>query len=83
MGHDIKSTREALAELRQVWRASAGFFLSIELWLMVASAAASVAAVWLAFLGDLRCLLAFGAVVGYLALRVILHLKRLLAWPFI
>ena len=83
MGHDTNSTKEALAELRQVWRESADFFLSIELWLMVASACASVAGVWLAYMGDLRCLLAFGAVLAYLALRVVLHLKRLLAWPFI
>jgi hypothetical protein len=34
-------------------------------------------------MGDLRCLLAFGAAGGYLALRAALHLKRILAWPFI
>jgi hypothetical protein len=34
-------------------------------------------------MGDLRCLLAFGVAGGYLALRAVLHMKRVLAWPFI
>jgi len=82
MGQHSKSTRAALAELRQVSTASAGFLLSIELWLMVLAASASVGGVWLAFMGDLRCLPAFCFAFGYPALRVLLHLRRLLAWPF-
>ena len=82
MGQHTKSRKQARAELRQVWRESADFFVSIELWLMVAAACASVAGVWLAFMGDLRCLPAFGFMIGYPLLRVVLHRKRILSWPF-
>lgn len=82
MGHDNYPAKVVLAELRQVWRLSSGFFLSIELWLVVLSACASVAGVWLAFMGDLRCLLAFGLTIGYLAARIVLHMRQRLSWPF-
>jgi hypothetical protein len=63
-------------------RAAAPFFLSIELWLMVATAFATVAGVWLTALVDPRCLIAFCFAIGYPALRVALHRKRVLSWPF-
>ncbi|QYG03389.1 hypothetical protein KY496_08385 [Massilia sp. NP310] len=82
MVHDMKSVREVAAELRQAWRAASGFLLSIELWLMVLVAASMVAGFWLAFMGQPCCLLAFGVALGYPALRIVLHLKGRLAWPF-
>ena len=82
MDHDIKTIKQAGALVRQAWREAAGFFLSIELWLMVLVAFATVGGVWLAVMGDLRCLLSFGFAGGYLAARVTLHRKRILAWPF-
>jgi len=82
MAHDMKSAKQVAAEVRQVWREAAGFLLSIELWLMVLVAASTVAGFWLAFMGDWRCLLAFGFAAGYLAARIVLHLRRLVAWPF-
>lgn len=83
MGHDIKTFREACALLLQVWRASAAFFLSIELWLMVLVAASTVGGAWLAVMGDAWSLLAFAFAFGYLAARTVLHLKRIVSWPFI
>ncbi len=83
MGHDIKTIKEAGALALRVWREAASFFLSIELWLMVLVAFATVGGVFLAFLGDLRCLLAFGFAIAYVAGRSVLHLRRVLAWPFI
>jgi hypothetical protein len=50
---------------------------------MVVVAFATVGGVWLAAMGDLRCLLAFGFAGAYLAARAVLHVKRILAWPFI
>jgi hypothetical protein len=83
MGHDIKTIKEARALLLRAWREALPFFLSIELWLMVGVAFATVAGVFLAFMGDARCLLPFGFAGAYLATRSVLHLKRILAWPFI
>lgn len=83
MGHNIKTVQEAVALLRRIWRQAAVFLLSIELLLVVLVAFLTVGGVWLAALGDLRCVLAFGAAGGYLALRATLHVKRVLAWPFI
>ena len=82
MVHDTKSVRESAAELRQVWREASAFLLSIELWLMVLAATSMVGGFWLAFMGEPCCLLAFGFALGYPALRVVLHLKGRLAWPF-
>lgn len=82
MPHLMKSAKHAAAEVRQVWRASAAFLLSIELWLMVAAASSMVGGFWLAFMGDWRCLAAFGFALGYPALRVVLHLGRRVSWPF-
>lgn len=83
MGRDIKTVGEALGVLRQIWREAAGFFLSIELWMMVLLSWATVAGYWLAYVGDLRCLLVFAAALAYIVVRVTLHLKRILHWPFI
>jgi hypothetical protein len=83
MGHDIKTIKQAGALVLQTWRGAAAFFLSIELVLMVLVAFATVGGFWLAAMGDLRCLLAFGFSGGYLVLRAVLHVKRVLAWPFI
>ena len=83
MGHDIKTIKEALALLHSVWGEASGFFLSIELWLMVLVAASTVAGTWLAVMGDAWSLLAFTFAFGYVAARTVLHLKRILAWPFI
>jgi hypothetical protein len=82
MVHDMKSVSEVAAELRQVWRAASGFLLSIELWLMVPVAASMVGGFWLAFMGEPSCLLAFGVALGYPALRIVLHVRGRLAWPF-
>ncbi|MGB9107664.1 MAG: hypothetical protein WCC39_03160 [Telluria sp.] len=83
MGHDIKTIKQAGTLVLHVWRGAAPFFLSIELLLVVLVAFATVGGVWLAVLADARCLLAFGFAGGYLALRAVLHVKRILAWPFI
>ena len=83
MGHEIKTIKEAGTLVLHAWRAASGFFLSIELWLMVLVTFASVAGVWLAFMGSAVCLLAFGFAGGYIVARSVLHVKRILAWPFI
>lgn len=83
MGHDIKTFKEAVALLLRVWRQAASFFLSIELWLMVLVAASTVGGAWLAVMGDTWSLLAFAFAIGYVATRMVLHQKRILAWPFI
>ncbi|MGF6272954.1 hypothetical protein ABIB38_001310 [Massilia sp. UYP11] len=79
---DMKFVREVATGLRQVWRAASGFLLSIELWLMVLVAASMVAGVWLAFMGQPCCLPAFGFALGYPALRIVLHIRGRVAWPF-
>ncbi len=66
-----------------MWREAAGFFFSIELWLMVLVAVATVGGVWLAFMGDARSLLAFGFAIAYMTVRPVLHVKGILKWPFI
>lgn len=83
MFHNIKTFKEARTLMLRVWRESARFFLSIELWLMIVVAAATVGGVWLAALGDARSLLSFGFAIAYVVTRTILHLQRKLAWPFI
>jgi hypothetical protein len=83
MGHDIKTIKEACVLASRVWRQAASFFLSIELWLMVLVAFVTVGGVFLAFLGDARCLLAFGFAIAYVAGRAVLHVRRVLSWPFI
>ncbi|MDB5791286.1 MAG: hypothetical protein JWQ80_1310 [Massilia sp.] len=83
MRHEIKTLKEAGALTLRVWRESIHFFLSIELWLMVVVAAATVAGVWLAALGDARSLLSFGFAIAYVVTRTILHVKRIVSWPFI
>lgn len=83
MNNETKSLRDAAMLVVAACRAAAPFFLSIEVWLMVAVAVATVGGFWLAFLGDLRSVLAFGFAIGYLVLRPVLHMKRILAWPFL
>jgi hypothetical protein len=83
MSRDIKTFKEAGALVRRTWREAADFFFSLELVLMVLVAFAAVGGMWLAAMGDLRCLLPFGFAVAYVVARTMLHLKRILAWPFI
>jgi len=83
MGHDIKTLKEALDLLRRVWQQASGFFLSIEVWLMVLVAGSVVGGAFLAVMGDGWSLAAFAFAFGYIAARTVLHLKRILAWPFI
>lgn len=83
MGHDVKTIKEAGALALRVWRQAAGFFLSIELLLMVMVAIATVAGVWLAFMGEVLSLFSFGFAIVYVTTRAVLHAKRILNWPFI
>lgn len=83
MGHDIKTFRQAVELLLRVWREAFSFFISIELWLMVLVAAAMVGGAWLAVMGSAWSLLAFGFASGYIGIRTVLHVKRILSWPFI
>ena len=82
MNTELKSLRDAVALMARACRAAAPFFLSIELWLMVTAAVATVAGVWLTALADPRALVAFAFAGGYPALRVTLHRKRILSWPY-
>lgn len=82
MGHDVKTFREAAALAQRAWREASGFFLSIEVWLMVLAAAASVGGFWLALMGDAWSLPACAFGFGYIPLRAVLHARRILAWPF-
>jgi hypothetical protein len=83
MNHDTRTIKEAGTLVLRAWREASPFLLSIELWLMVLVAFATVGGVFLAVLGDTRCLLAFGFALAYLAGRAVLHVRRVLAWPFI
>lgn len=83
MEQPVKSPQEALNLIIATWRRAKPFFASIEVWLMVMVAAATVVGIFLAALGDARCLLAIGFAVGYLVLRPVLHAKRILSWPFL
>jgi heme/copper-type cytochrome/quinol oxidase subunit 4 len=80
MGHNIKSIKEACALARRVWREASVFLLSIELWLV---AVATVSGVFFAFMGSPLSILAFGFAGAYVAMRSVLHAKRILNWPFI
>lgn len=75
--------RDTVSALRHIWRETSGFFLSIELWMMVALSWALVAACWLAFIGDLRSVAVFVGLSVYVGVRCVLHVKRILHWPFI
>jgi hypothetical protein len=83
MDHDCKTIGDVAATMRQVWREAARFLLSIELWLMVLVAFATVGGFWLAVMGSALCLPAFGFAGAYVGARVTLHVKRIVAWPFI
>ena len=80
---DIDTLKQACALTLRVWREAFPFFLSIELWLMVLVAGATVGGLFLAVLHDARSLLAFGFAIGYVALRSVLHVKRIVSWPFV
>lgn len=82
MSQEIKNIKEAGALVLRAWRQASPFFLSIELLLMLLLSFVTVAGVWLAVMGDLRCLPAFAAAAAYLTARPLLHVKRVLAWPF-
>lgn len=82
MSNHPRPITHAIAEVASAVRAAAGFLLTIEVWMMVVVAAATVAGFWLAFVGNPGSLLAFAFAAGYLAARVVLHLKRILSWPF-
>jgi hypothetical protein len=83
MGHDIKTIKEACLLMRRVWREASPFFFSIELWLVVLAAFALVGGLFLAVIGNAFCLLPIGFAVAYLLARPVLHVKGILAWPFI
>lgn len=83
MSHDTNTFKQAVDQVRCAVRESADYFRSIEVWLMVVVAAATVGGFWLAFLGEPASLLAFALAWGYLALRVTLHIKRIVSWPFL
>ncbi|WP_338764288.1 hypothetical protein [Massilia sp. METH4] len=83
MNSEVKTLKDVIVLVLHACRAAAPFFLSIEVWLMVAVAAATVGGFWLAFMGDLRSVLAFVFAIGYLVVRPVLHLKRILSWPFL
>ena len=83
MEKPVKTPQEALKVIIATWRRARPFFSSIEVWLMVAVAAATVGGIFLAAMGDPLCLLAIGFSVGYMVLRPVLHAKGILSWPFI
>jgi hypothetical protein len=83
MQKPVKTLHEAFKVTVDTWRLAAPFFASIEVWLMVLVAAATVGGIFLAALGDARALLAIGFAVGYLVLRPVLHAKGILGWPFL
>ena len=64
MSQEIKNIKEACALVLRAWRQASPFFLSIELLLMLLLSFVTVAGVWLAVMGDLRCLPAFAAAAG-------------------
>lgn len=82
MAHDTKTFTHALEMVRCALRQSASYFRSIEVWLMVVVAGATVGGFWLAFIGEPDSLLVFAAAWVYLTLRVVLHIKRIVSWPF-
>ncbi len=83
MQKPVKTPLEAIKLIIHIWRRSMGFLTSIEVWLMVLVAAATVGGLFLAAMGDARSLLAMGFAVGYLIVRPVLHAKGILGWPFI
>jgi hypothetical protein len=83
MEKPVKTPQEAIKLIAATWRRAKPFFSSIEVWLMVVVAAAVVVGIFLAAMGDARCLLAIGFAVGYLVARPVLHAKGILSWPFL
>lgn len=83
MNTEVKTFRDAVVLVLRAWRQSIPFFVSIELWLMLLVAVATVGGVWLTAMADGRAVLAFGFAIGYVATRTVLHVKRILHWPFI
>lgn len=83
MNHEIKTFRAAAAVLLVALRASRGFFLSIELWMMVLVAGATVGGAWLALLGSGWSMAVLAFAIGYVPARAVLHAKQVLSWPFL
>lgn len=83
MSHDTSTIKQAIDQVRCALRESTEYFRSIEVCLMIVVAAATVGGFWLAFLGDPSSLIVFAFAWGYLALRVALHIKRIVSWPFL
>lgn len=83
MNSEVKTFKDACVLTARVWRASAGFFKSIEVWLLVLVAIAMVAGVFFAFMLDVRGVLAFGFVLAYFVARPVLHARGILKWPFL
>ncbi|MBY0243119.1 MAG: hypothetical protein K2X55_27815 [Burkholderiaceae bacterium] len=83
MNSEVKTFKDACALTAHVWRASAGFFKSIEVWLLVLVAMAMVAGVFFAFMLDVRAVLAFSFVLAYFVVRPVLHARGILKWPFL
>lgn len=79
---EVKTFKDACALTARAWRESAGFFKSIEVWLMVLVAMAMVAGVFFAFMLDVRGVFAFGFVLAYFIARPVLHARGILKWPF-
>lgn len=82
MNHEVNTLKSARKLTTRVWRESAVFFKSIEVWLMVLVAVAMVAGVFFAFMLDVRGVFAFGFVISYFIARPVLHARGILKWPF-
>lgn len=83
MNHETKTFQDAAAALVHALRASRGFFLSIELWMMVLVAGATVGGAWLALLGNGWSLAVLAFAIGYVPARTVLHARQVLSWPFL
>ncbi|MCD2518441.1 hypothetical protein LQ564_19245 [Massilia sp. G4R7] len=83
MDHYHKIIRDAAASMLQAWREARGFFLSIEVWMMLLVAGASVGGAWLALLGSLWGLALLVFAIGYIPARAVLHARQVLSWPFV
>jgi len=82
MGHD-KTVKKAAASVLQAWREARGLFLSIELWMLVFAAGATVGGAWMALLGSTWSLAVLVLAIGYVPARAVLHAKHILSFPFL
>ncbi|MES2262626.1 MAG: hypothetical protein V4724_29220 [Pseudomonadota bacterium] len=83
MKPDLHTFKDLCALTLRVWREAAGFFLSIEVCLLLLVAVAPVAGLFLAFMGEWSAVPCFAFALGYLVARPVLHVKGILGWPFI